>query len=71
MRDVIRHLIDNARSGDRVGVDGEQIAPLELAAESIRLARLATSIHLAGTAREIAAATPVRDRALSMREPMR
>ena len=55
MRDLIRELVDNARrSGDRIGVDGTSDAPSKLAAESIRLARMATSIHLADAARLIA-----------------
>ena len=69
MRDVMAHLIDTARrSGDRIGVDGTRDAPMQLAAEAIRLARLATSIHLAETARRLAEAEPAADRALSMRE---
>ena len=72
MRDVIAHLINNARrSGDRIGVDGTGDRPTQLAAETIRLARLATSIHLAETARLLAAQEPPVDRALSMREPAR
>ena len=69
MRDVTAHLIDNARrSGDRIGVDGTGDTPTQLAAEIIRLARLATSIHLAETARLLAESEPAVDRALSMRE---
>ena len=72
MRDVIAHLINNARrSGDRIGVDGTCDRPTQLAAETIRLARLATSIHLAETARLLAASEPAVDRALSTREPAR
>jgi hypothetical protein len=69
VRDVMAHLIDTARrSGDRIGVDGTRDAPTQLAAEVIRLARLATSIHLAETARRLAESEPAADRALSMRE---
>jgi hypothetical protein len=69
VRDVTAHLIDNARrSGDRIGVDGTGDTPTQLAAEIIRLARLATSIHLAETARLTAESEPAVDRALSMRE---
>jgi hypothetical protein len=72
VRDVIAHLIDNARrSGDRIGVDGACDRPTRLGAETIRLARLATSIHLAETARLLAASEPAADRALSVREPAR
>ena len=70
MRDVIAHLINNARrSGDRIGVDGTRDRATQLAAETIRLARVATSIHLAETARLLAAQEPSVDRALSVREP--
>ncbi len=51
MRNVIRDMLDNARrSGDRIGVDGIEIAPTRLAADTIRLARVAASIHLADAA---------------------
>ena len=71
MREVIRHLIDDARrSGDRIGVDGKQIASTQVAAELIRLARVATSIHLAESARLIAGSGPVGDRVLPTREPV-
>ncbi|MDY7107873.1 MAG: hypothetical protein SYC29_04475 [Planctomycetota bacterium] len=72
MRDVIGHLIDNARrSGDRIGVDGTRDAPTQLGADAIRLARLATSIHLAETARRLAESEPAADRAWSVRESAR
>jgi hypothetical protein len=66
---VIRDMLDNARrSGDRIGVDGIEIAPTQLAAEIIRLARVATSIHLADAARLRAEHGPAPDRLLTMRE---
>ena len=69
MRDEIRQLIDSAqRSGDRIGVDGNCDAPTRLAAETIRLARLAASIHLAESAHLIAQASSAEDRALAERE---
>jgi hypothetical protein len=69
VRDVMAHLIDKARrSGDRIGVDGTRDAPTQLGAEVMRLARLATSIHLAETARRLAESEPAKDRALSVRE---
>lgn len=69
MRNLIRDMLDNAeRSGDRVGVDGFEIAPTQLAAEMIRLARVATSIHLADSARLLAERAPAPDRLVTTRE---
>jgi hypothetical protein len=72
VRNHIRQLIEDARrSGDRVGVDGPHDTPSLLAAETIRLARLATSIHLAEAARQVAASEPASDRSSSVRERVR
>ena len=72
MREIIRNVLDDARrSGDRIGVDGSQIAPTQLATEIIRLARVATSIHLAEAARLTAEFHSAPDRALSTRETVR
>ena len=69
MQNVIRDMLDNARrSGDRIGVDGIEIAPTQLAAETIRLARVATSIHLADAARLRVGSGPPPDRSLTTRE---
>lgn len=69
MRDLARTVIENARrSGDRIGVDGAQHGPSRLAAESIRLARLATSLHLADAARLMARVRPEADRTSLARE---
>ncbi len=69
MRDLVRTIIDNARrSGDRIGVDGAQREPHRLAADSIRLARLATSIHLANAARYMAGVAAEVDHASPTRE---
>jgi hypothetical protein len=69
MRGHLREMIENARrSGDRIGVDGTEIAPTRLATEIVRLARLATSIHLADSARLTAEAAAPPDRALTRRE---
>ena len=47
MRDHIRKLINEARrSGDRINVENKQDNITQLTAEVIRLARLATSVHL-------------------------
>ena len=46
------------RSGDRIDVANEPNLTEHLSAEVIRLARLATSIHLAEQARLMAAAAP-------------
>ncbi len=72
MRDLIRDLLNNARrSGDRIGVDGTLDKPEKLAAETIRLARLAASIHLAESARLTAAGDSACDRMPSTREILR
>jgi len=69
MRDLVRTVIQNARrSGDRIGVDGEQRGPSRLAADSIRLARLATSIHLADAARLMPGVRGETDRTSLVRE---
>ena len=69
MRDIARQVIGNARrSGDRIGVDGEQHEPNRLAADSIRLARLATSIHLTQAAGLMAAVSTEVDRTSLARE---
>ena len=68
MRELIREAIDNARrSGDRVGVDGTLA---RLGTESIRLARLATAIHLVESARLIAGSVNEADRPSPVREPV-
>ena len=72
MREIIREVIDDTRrSGDRIGVDGRQIAPTQLATEIIRLARVATSIHLAEAARLTAELDTAPDGVLSTRETVR
>ncbi len=58
------------RSGDRIDVANESNLTEHLAAEVIRLARLATSIHLAEQARILAAAAPDAPRPSSKREIM-
>ena len=69
MRDLVRQLVDDARrSGDRVGVDGRPAAPT-LAADVIRLARVATAIHLADAGAAHAAAASGPEVRLAMREP--
>jgi hypothetical protein len=68
VRTEIRHLIEDAkRSGDRIGVDGTPDASA-LGAGIVRLARLATSIHLAESAHRMAASVPGRDRLMTKRE---
>ena len=72
MRDLAAHIIRRAqRSGDRIDGDGSTDAAGRLAAEAIRLARVATSIHLAEAARLHAAAGAERDRAVVTRENAR
>ncbi len=52
MRDHIRKLINEARrSGDRIDVENKQDNITQLSADVIRLARLATSVHLFESAR--------------------
>lgn len=52
MRDHIRKLINEARrSGDRIDVENKQDNITQLSADVIRLARLATSVHLYESAR--------------------
>ncbi len=65
MRERDGHMIDNRlpsgpRGMERVGSDG--CDPERLAGEVIRLARLATAIHLYESARLIASAEGARDR---------
>ena len=72
MRDLAAHLIENARrSGDRIGVDRPLDQPATLGDDVIRLARLATSIHLAHAPRILHGPGPADDRASPLREPMR
>ena len=70
MRNHIRELIDNAqRSGDRVGVDGFLDTPAQqIAADTVRLARLAASIHLADAAWHVAMPDRADELALPVRE---
>jgi hypothetical protein len=69
MRDLVRQVIDNARrSGDRIGVDGQPDALTTIAAEAILLARVATSLHLAGSAWSQATDRPP-EHTCVMREP--
>ena len=69
MRELIRELIDDApRSGDRISVEAPASPLAQLATETIRLSRMATSIHLVGSARLIAEASLDRSRATPMRE---
>ena len=52
MREHIRKMIDQARMPQETqGIDGRQETPLRLASETIRLARLATSVHMTLVAR--------------------
>ena len=73
MRNVVSHSIHCVRrSGDRIGVEGRHHRPQQLGAEIVRLARLATSIHMIEKARlmtehEPAGHAPIR--ASAMREP--
>lgn len=72
MRDLIAQLLENSRrSGDRVGVDGPLDEPATPGAEITRLARLATSIHLAESARLAAGSDPAADRLSSVRDCLR
>jgi hypothetical protein len=69
---VIRELVDNARrSGDRIGVDGAADKATLLGADAVRLARLATSIHLAETVRRSVAGIEADDPTPTMREILR
>ena len=46
MRDLIRHLVDDALgSGDRTSAEPNTIPTATLAADAIRLAAMATSLH--------------------------
>ena len=56
------------RSGDRIDVANEPNLAEHLASEVIRLARLATSIHLAEQARHLAAAATDESLSSSKRE---
>ena len=69
MRDHIREIINQARrSGDRIDVENKQELKPLLGAGVIRLARLATSVHMTESARLLAASDPVREQSSSMRE---
>ncbi len=70
MRELVRSVIENAhRSGDRIGVEPPGRASACLAAETIRLARMATSIHLVSFAKLAADRAHARPQdARSMRE---
>jgi len=69
MRDLVRQVMDNARrSGDRIGVDGQPDALTMIAVEAIRVARVATSLHLADSAWPLAAERQP-DRTCVTREP--
>ena len=70
MRDLIKSTVEHAlRSGDRIGVDRPLDMPERLGTDLVRLARLASSIHMADAAGSVPAPTP--DRRLAMREPCR
>ena len=69
MRELVRKLVNDARSGDRVGGDGPQDPLSVLSAETIRLARVATSIHLADVARRFARASGRSGLETVVREP--
>jgi hypothetical protein len=72
MREIIRDVVENARrSEERIGVDGQRSPRARLAAEAIRLARVATSIHLTDSTRLLAAGWSRPDRALITREHTR
>ena len=64
-----RHDQSAPRPGDRTGAAGEPTPTEVLATEVIRLARLATSLHLAEQARLLAAAAPEGDREAAPRQP--
>ena len=69
MRDHFRKLINEARrSGDRIDVENKQDKMTQLSAEVIRLARLATSVHLSESARHKAETGAVTPRLSSLRE---
>ena len=69
MRDHLRRIIFNARrSGDRIDVDGAPTTDAPLGTDLVRLARLATSMHLGSAARHLAVADPLEDRATATRE---
>ena len=56
MRSAARECIERAtRSGDRIGVEAGRISSQCLAEEMVRIARLATSIHMAQSARALGA----------------
>ena len=69
MRDYLRMITSNTRrSGDRIDVDGAPNPGAPLGPDLVRLARLATSIHLGTAARQLATVAPDEDRATAMRE---
>ena len=69
MRDHFRKLINEARrSGDRIDVENKQDKMTQLAAEVIRLARLATSVHLSESVRRKAETGADTHRLSSLRE---
>ena len=69
MRNQQCHITTHARrSGDRIDVANEPNLTEHLSAEVIRLARLATSIHLAEQARLMATAAPDATHSSSKRE---
>ena len=72
MRNLAQQLISNAqRSGDRFGVDGMPDPSANLGVEVIRLARLATSIHLAEAARTLHGPADAPDHPVASRESFR
>ncbi len=72
MRSIIRDVIEHARrSEERIGVGGQVSPRARLAAETIRLARVAASIHMARSARLTTAGRSIADRLPTAREHRR
>ncbi len=71
VRSFVKQIIDNDanRSGDRIGADGVDPVTGSLGGEILRLARMATTIHLAETIRTSRPAPGHQMIAGAMREP--
>jgi hypothetical protein len=64
VRDLIRNLVDEALdTGDRVGAEASPVPTAALAAEAIRLACMATTVHVTEAARRSPACEPPAGRA--------
>ncbi len=69
MRKLVRQMIKDAqRSGDRIGVDGKTQSPSQIGTDIVRLARMATAIHLAESAQALCPGDAGQSAALPMRE---